>query len=152
MSLINKHFAFCSLCIFCIIKAITWLSEIWREFDSTRIRMSFDECGITSYIYADLHTSLRHVLEQQTRVVEGTLIVDKGNCEPHNDYFATTTNTTHEEDDSSDEDGDDQSDEDVDDSDNTTDEDDDDSDKTTDEEDDESDDDDNGASARSSQS
>ena len=46
-------------------KAITWLSEIWAGFDPHRIRRSFDECGLTDYIYSDLHSGLKHVLESK---------------------------------------------------------------------------------------
>ncbi|CAF0843188.1 unnamed protein product [Brachionus calyciflorus] len=48
------------------VKSITWLSEIWRDFDSNLLKESFDHCGITSQY--QLHSALDHIVKSNVLI------------------------------------------------------------------------------------
>jgi hypothetical protein len=43
--------------------AISWISEIWDEFDPTIIKESFDYCGITQNKMSGFHKQLQAFIE-----------------------------------------------------------------------------------------
>ena len=66
-------------------KVIKWLSDIWRDFDSSLIARSFDYCGVVSQ--SDLHLPLKTMLSSQRILAD--YIEEDG--EPEDDIEAFST-------------------------------------------------------------